>query len=103
MTDEGLAELLTATALGVAECGATSANGTTTWAIGGAPFASLTGSRVEFRLGAVIGTAARHTPDTSASPRGPDWVAFHPGALDQYAGDRARAWFVAAARRAAPG
>ena len=71
------------------------------WSRGGTAFAVRSGARMEFRLDAAIGVAARRTPDTTASSRGADWVAFRPAELDQYAEDRVRAWFRAAARRAA--
>jgi hypothetical protein len=73
---------------------------TTIWSVGGKPFAVLSGDTMEFRLDPVVGAAARHTPDTSLSARGEDWVAFRPTELDRYAEDRARSWFAAAYRRA---
>ena len=73
----------------------------TTWSVGGAPFATLAGGRAEFRLDPLVARAALRTPDTAASPRGPDWVAFAPGVLDDGAVDRAEAWFLSAHRRAA--
>jgi hypothetical protein len=75
---------------------------TTIWSMAGRPFAVLAGDTMEFRLDPVIGEAARRTPGTTVSARGADWVAFRPGELDQYAEDRARAWFLAAARRVSP-
>ena len=72
----------------------------TTWWAGGRAFAALSGAALECRLDPIVGAAARRTPDTGASERGSDWVRFEPVALDQYAGDRARAWFAAAYRRA---
>ena len=76
---------------------------TTIWSLAGKPFAVLAGDTMEFRLDAVVGEAARRTPGTTISARGADWVAFRPGELDQYAEDRARAWFLAAARRVSAG
>ena len=73
----------------------------TIWSVGGTAFAALAGSALECRLDPVVGAAARRTPDTSASEHGPDWVRFAPAILDQYAEDRARAWFMSAHRRAA--
>ncbi len=80
----------------------TDADGSTAWAIAGRPFATLDadGLTAAFRLDTVIADAARRTPDTSASPRGPEWASFRPKTLDGHAEDRARAWFAAAARRA---
>ena len=99
-----LREIL-ATAADAEEAGidtGTDTDGSTTWAIAGRPFATLdgAGTTASFRLDAVIADAARRTPDTSASPRGPEWVSFRPATLDGHAEDRARAWFAAAARRA---
>ncbi len=72
----------------------------TIWSVGGTAFAALTGGALEYRLDPVVGAAARRTPDTSPSERGPDWVRFEPATLDQYAEDRAQAWFMSAHRRA---
>jgi hypothetical protein len=54
----------------------------------------------EFRLDPAVAAAARRTPDTTASDRGPDWVRFAPAILDDHAADRAVAWLASAARRA---
>jgi len=72
------------------------------WAFGGQPFATLdaTGSTASFRLDTDLAAAARRTPDTAASSRGAEWVAFTPRNLDGHAADRASAWFAAAGRRA---
>lgn len=61
---------------------------------------SADGSMAEFRLDPTVAAAAQRTPDTSASDRGPDWVRFSPGDLDDQAIDRAVAWLGSAARRA---
>jgi hypothetical protein len=104
MTAGSLAGLLAEAAAAIPGCTATDAEGSMTWAIGrGAAFAALSGETAEFRLDPVIGSAARRTPDATPSLRGAEWVAFHPGVLDEYAVDRAGAWFAAAARRAAVG
>jgi hypothetical protein len=80
---------------------ATTADGAgTEWSIGGVTFAGVAGDRAEFRLDPAVAAAALRTPDTSHSPRGPDWVAFAPGDLDQHAIDRAQAWLASAWRRA---
>ena len=47
-----------------------------------------------------MASAALRTPDTAASPRGSDWVAFAPAELDRHAIDRATAWLASAWRRA---
>lgn len=77
-------------------------DGATEWARAGRVFATLDagGSRAAFRLDPLLASAARRTPDTDVSARGPDWVEFHPAVLDDHAIDRAVAWFEAAARRA---
>jgi len=77
-------------------------DGATEWARAGRVFATLDagGSRAAFRLDPLLASAARRTPDTDTSARGPDWVEFDPAVLDDHAIDRAVAWFEAAARRA---
>ena len=100
MTDRRLAALLADAAAEATGVAAAEEDGVTTWSTGGTPFVALNGSTVEFRLDAVVGAAARRTPDTSASTRGDAWVAFRPADLDQYGEDRIRAWFAAARRRA---
>ncbi len=57
----------------------------------------------EFHLDPAVATAARRTPDTAASDRGPAWVRFAPAVLDDHAADRAVAWLGSAARRAGAG
>lgn len=54
----------------------------------------------EFRLDPAVAGAARRTPDTATSERGPEWVRFAPSTLDPHAADRAVAWLGSAARRA---
>ena len=56
-----------------------------------------------FRLDPAVAAAARRTPDTGPSVRGPEWVRFFPPAVDPHGADRARAWFESAARRARAG
>lgn len=68
----------------------------------GIAFAHRTGEEsIDFRLGAEIGEAARRTPDTQPSNRGPDWMSFSPKAWDDMAVDRLRAWFRVAWKLAA--
>ncbi len=102
-TDLTLADVLAGAAEDLADVAATSADGTTTWRRGERPFATLTGSRAEFRLDPLVAGAALRTPDTAASPRGSDWVAFGPAIVDDGAVDRAEAWFLSAHRRAGAG
>jgi hypothetical protein len=71
-----------------------------TWSRDGKPFAALTGSTVELRIGTAIAVAAVRTPDTAPSEKGYEWIAFTPGTLDGHARDRLEAWFAAAYRRA---
>lgn len=68
----------------------------------GRAFAVAGAERVEFRVLPAVTRAALSTPDTAASPRGGDWVAFAPAELDQFVLDRASAWFELAWRRAGP-
>jgi hypothetical protein len=98
-----LAELAEEAAAETAGALAETDGATTIWSLAGKPFAVLAGDTMEFRLDVMVGEAARRTPGTTMSARGADWVAFRPGELDQYAEDRARAWFMAAARRVATG
>ena len=100
MTIERLAELANESAIDAPEASSQRDDATTIWAVGGRPFAVLSGDTLEFRLDPIVGAAARRTPGTTASSRGDDWVAFRPAELDQYAEDRLRAWFAAAYRRA---
>ncbi len=64
-------------------------------------FVRLTGATAHFRLRPEVAAAAIRTPAAAASPLGPDWVTFSPGPLDQYALDRAQAWFELGHRLAA--
>jgi hypothetical protein len=57
----------------------------------------------ELRLRADIAEAARRTPATGGSERGPEWVRFEPPELDDHALDRAEAWFLSAWRAAGEG
>lgn len=70
------------------------------WSTRGIVFAAVNGDRAEFRLARPVVVAALRTPDTAASARGADWVAFAPRKLDAHAIDRAEAWFASAWRRA---
>ena len=58
------------------------------------------GSAAEFRLTTAVASAAVRTPDTTPSPRGPEWVRFEPADLDDHAIDRAVAWLGFAVRHA---
>ena len=67
----------------------------------GKVFAAIEGSVASYRLSPAVARAALATPDTRASPRGADWVAFAPAAMDRFALDRAVAWLESAWRNAA--
>ncbi len=69
----------------------------------GVPFALVDGQTASFRLRSDIAAAALRTPDTARSTRGSDWISLQPAALDQFALDRARAWFESAWRLAGEG
>lgn len=73
------------------------------WSTRGIVFAAIEGKRGEFRLAPPVVAAALRTPDTAASTRGADWVAFAPAQLDRHAIDRASAWVASAWRRARAG
>ncbi|MDH5244353.1 MAG: hypothetical protein OEX05_10505 [Chloroflexota bacterium] len=79
--------------------------GAITWTVAGRAFATLDpgAGSAAFRLDPVLAAAARRTPDTKGSDRGPEWIEFAPRDYDGHASDRAIAWFAAAARRAAAG
>ena len=100
-TDLTLADVLGAAADEAGGVIATADDAVKTFAAGSPPavFAALSGDRAEFRLDPLVAGAALRTPGTSASPRGPGWVAFAPGILDDGAVDRAEAWFLSAHRR----
>lgn len=63
------------------------------YVVGQQPFARLAGLTGHFRLRSEIVAAAARTGDTAVSAIGPEWVAFSPKRLDQYALDRAQSWF----------
>jgi hypothetical protein len=54
----------------------------------------------EFALDPAVAAAARRTPDTGPSDRGPAWVRFAPLSLDPHGADRATAWYGFAVRHA---
>ncbi len=74
--------------------------GGTEWRRGDRPFAAASDDAAEFLLDPFVARAALRTPDTSPSPRGPDWVRFAPPELDEPALDRAVAWLTSAWRLA---
>ena len=100
MTEHSLASIVEAAAADLEAAEARTVGGSQEWSIGGIAFATAAGDRAEFRLDPIVAGAARRTPDTAPSERGPDWVAFAPTVLDQHAIDRATAWLASAWRRA---
>jgi hypothetical protein len=66
-------------------------------------FAAVAGDGAQFRLRPEIVAAAVRTSDAAVSSRGRAWVSFRPRRLDQYALDRAQAWFELGHRLAAEG
>jgi len=100
-SDLSLGELLQAAADDLDRVATGADDRGTVWSASGVPFAAIAGETAEFRLDPRVVRAALRTPDTASSARGPDWVAFRPAVLDDGAVDRAEAWFLSAARRAA--
>ena len=96
----GIAALIEATAADLEAVDHQAIAGGAEWSTGGIVFAAVSGDRAEFRLAPPVVAAALRTPDTTASDRGPDWVAFAPKVLDGHAIDRAAAWLASAWRRA---
>jgi hypothetical protein len=100
-SDLTLADVLGAAAEGIDGVTRATDDGATTWSVGSVPFVELNGSTASFRLDPLVAHAALRTPDTEPSIRGAEWVAFAPSVVDDLAVDRAEAWFLSAARRAA--
>jgi len=100
-SDLTLADILAASAEGLDGVSVETDRGITTWSLRSVPFVVLEGSRASFRLDPLVAAAALRTPDTEPSSRGADWVSFSPSVVDDLAIDRAEAWFLSAARRAA--
>ena len=96
----GIEALIEATATDLEAVDRQAVSGGVEWSTGGIVFAAVSGDRAEFRLARPVVVAALRTPDTTASDRGPDWVAFAPHELDGHAVDRAAAWLASAWRRA---
>lgn len=99
MTDPSLPALAAEIVIDLPESRALSADGTTAWSRGELQFAALSPDGIEIRLDRDIAAAAMRTPDTAQSSRGPDWIRFSPGQLDDHAVDRLRAWLELAYRR----
>ena len=95
-----LAEVLEEAAAGLEGVERVADAGAVAYERSGLRFAVVSGPVAEFRLDPVVAAAALRTADVSESRLGPGWVRFSPGELDQFAVDRAAAWFAAAWRRA---
>jgi len=98
--DPSLPAIVAEIVVDLPESRALSADGTTTWSRADRPFAALGPDGIEIRLDRDIAAAAARTPDTAQSSRGPEWIRFNPGDLDDHALDRLRAWLELAYRRA---
>lgn len=69
----------------------------------GAVFAAREDGRLSFRLREEVVSAALRTPNTGPSARGADWLTLSAAMADQFALDRAVAWFGSAWRLAGSG
>ena len=96
----GLGELVAARAAAIGDVERAEVESQVEYRHGGRPFAVVSGYVLEVHLGPAVAAAALRTPDVTPSTRGADWVSFGPATLDEYASDRAAAWFDAARRRA---
>jgi hypothetical protein len=76
------------------------AGGEVAFGRGAVAFAAQEGRGYCFRLRAEIVAAGLHTPDTSASKRGPEWICLDTTRVDAFTLDRAKAWFELAWRLA---
>jgi 2,4-dienoyl-CoA reductase-like NADH-dependent reductase (Old Yellow Enzyme family) len=97
---DGIAARLAALASELGQVETSTDGGTVSWSAAGVTFAVLAGGGVELRLDPAVAAAASHTPDSDFSPRGPEWIRFHPRTLDAHEIDRLDAWFALAVRRA---
>jgi hypothetical protein len=68
----------------------------------GVVFAAREDGRLSFRLREEVVGAALRTLDTGSSARGADWISLSGAIADQFALDRAVAWFESAWRLAGP-
>lgn len=96
-----LADLFAALAAKLGEVNADVRGELTEYRRGNVRFATVEGNAAELRLHPEIAEAARSTPSTSGSQRGPEWVRFAPPEVDRHALDRAESWFLSAWRAAA--
>ena len=96
-----LAGLLEDVAEELGSVGRHALKGATEYRRDGVAFALSDAGSAEFRLRPDVAAAALRTPAVRASDRGPGWVRFAPEQLDQFALDRATAWFESAWREAA--
>jgi len=96
-----LAEALAEAAADLPGAEPVDADGGVEWRLDGRAFAAVRGHAAEFHLSPPVARAALGTPDTQRSSRGGEWVSFAPPVLDQFALDRAVAWFASAYRAGA--
>ena len=89
----GLTELLDELAAALEEVTRREEGGGVEYVRAGIAFAFSHGPGASFRLRPEVARAALRTPDVVSLPRGPGWVVFAPPDLDQFAVDRALAWF----------
>ncbi len=99
-TDALLREAVDETIAGLGEVVATKSGNVVEYRRGSKLFAVLERGAVELRLRPDIAEAVLRTPETAASRRGPDWIRFTPGQVDQFVVDRVEAWLTAAWRTA---
>ncbi|HWH24000.1 MAG TPA: hypothetical protein VNW68_03795 [Candidatus Limnocylindria bacterium] len=100
MADESIGALIERLARQAGEVTATDTPAGRAYSRTGQPFALVATEALELRLRPDIAEAARRTPATSASDRGPEWIRFAPPTIDRHALDRAAAWFLIAWRAA---
>ena len=97
---DSLADLFTALAAKLGEVKTELRGDLAEFRRGDVRFATVNDAAAELRLHPEIAEAARRTPSTAGSERGPDWVRFAPPVVDRHALDRAEAWFLSAWRAA---
>lgn len=100
---DNLADLFAALAAKLGDVNVEVRGETTEYRRGDVRFGVVDDAGAELRLDPDIAEAARRTPSTSASARGPGWVRFAPPEVDRHALDRAEAWFLTAWRGGRPG
>ena len=100
---DSLADLFTALAAKLGEIKTELRGDVAEFRRGDVRFAAVDDAAAELRLHPDLAEAARRTPSTTGSERGPEWVRFAPPEVDRHALDRAEAWFLSAWRAAGQG